>query len=147
MQSYASPDRSSAVSRHRRQVFWQILFPVILAAIGAITLIVLVSIDAGRGSSAAAEWANISLVGLILPLLLVGILLVIPLAGIIFLISRLQGKITIWTHLVDVYIRLFSVRLSTFLYRITQPQIDLLSRLAGLKALWKLIWRPGKHGL
>jgi len=131
-------------SRHNRQVFWQILLPIILAALAGIALVVLLSISTVNGSTASAQWASIATIWLILPLLVFGVFFTLTLAGLIYLISRLQRNLPTYTHLVNTYIQIFNIRVGIFYDRAVRPQITTLSRWAGYRTFWKRLWHIGE---
>ena len=139
MNSTPKATRTRPSLRHRRQVFWQILLPVILAGAGVIVLIVLASIASTRGSTVTGTWANIATVWLIIPLIFTGLFFAIFIAGMIFLFARLLRNIPTYTRLAQLYLQIFSVKVDTILHRAVQPQINMLSRWAAWRSFWKKI--------
>ena len=139
MNSTPKATRTRPSLRHRRQVFWQILLPVILAGAGVIALVVLAAIASTRGSTVSATWANIATVWLIIPLIFTGLFFAIFIAGMIFLFARLLRNIPTYTRLAQLYLQIFSVKVDTILHRVVQPQINMLSRWAAWRAFWKKI--------
>ena len=139
MNSTPKATRTRPSLRHRRQVFWQILLPVILAGAGVIVLIVLAAIASTRGSTVTGTWANIATVWLIIPLIFTGLFFAIFIAGMIFLFARLLRNIPTYTRLAQLYLQIFNVRVDTILHRAVQPQINMLSRWAAWRAFWKKI--------
>ena len=139
MNSTPKATRTRPSLRHRRQVFWQILLPVILAGAGVIALIVLAAIASTRGSIVTETWANIATVWLIIPLIFTGLFFAIFIAGMIFLFARLFRNIPTYTRLAQLYLQIFSVKVDTILHRAVQPQINMLSRWAAWRAFWKKI--------
>lgn len=130
--------------RHRRQVFWQILFPVIVAALLCVALVALLTVSTVQGSSAAGQWASISTIWLVIPLMALGALFAITLAGFIFLLSRLIRNLPTYTHLIHVYLQIINVRLDILFNQVSRPQIGLISRWAGWRAFWRRLWHAGK---
>ena len=139
MNSTPELTRTRSSLRHRRQVFWQILLPVILAGAGVIALVVLAAIASTRGSTVSATWANIATVWLIIPLIFTGLFFAIFIAGMIFLFARLLRNIPTYTRLAQLYLQIFNVRVDTILHRAVQPQINMLSRWAAWRSFWKKI--------
>ncbi len=139
MNSTPELTRTRSSLRHRRQVFWQILLPVILAGVGMIALIVLAAIASTRGSTVTGTWANIATVWLIIPLIFTGLFFAIFIAGMIFLFARLLRNIPTYTRLAQLYLQIFSVKVDTILHRVVQPQINMLSRWAAWRSFWKKI--------
>lgn len=145
METPSTVDRIKPGSRHRRQVFWQILFPVMLAAAGGVFLVVILSLATINGSNTSAQWASISLIWMILPLLVVGILFSLLLAGMIFLLVRLTHKLPTYTHLVHTYLQIINIRSKILMDKAAKPQIDLLSWWAAEKSFWNSLLRIGKR--
>ncbi|MFZ3078979.1 MAG: hypothetical protein WA109_04775 [Bellilinea sp.] len=139
MNSTPKATRTRPSLRYRRQVFWQILLPVILAGAGVIALIVLAAIASTRGSTVTGTWANIATVWLIIPLIFTGLFFTIFTAGMIFLFSRLLRNVPTYTRLAQLYLQIFSVKVDTILHRAVQPQINMLSRWAAWRSFWKKI--------
>jgi hypothetical protein len=81
------PIESPSLRRHRKQQFWQILFPILL-------FIALVLTTGGfvvaAGNSRARLWADISIIWLILPLLFLALLLLALLGSLVYLLIRLK---------------------------------------------------------
>lgn len=131
-------------SRHNRQVFWQILLPVILAAFAGIALVVLLSISTANGSAASAQWSSIATIWLILPWMIFAGFFALMLVGLIYLISRLRRKLPTYTHLINTYIQIFNIRVGILCDRAARPQITALSRWAGWRSFWKRLWHIGE---
>ena len=139
MNSTPELTRTRSSLRHRRQVFWQILLPVILAGAGVIALVVLAAIASTRGSTVTGTWANIATVWLIIPLIFTGLFFAIFIAGMMFLFARLLRNIPTYTRLAQLYLQIFSVKVDTILHQVVQPQINMLSRWAAWRSFWKKI--------
>ncbi len=140
-----APERVKPSPRHRRQTFWQILLPVILAGLVVIALVVFASLATVGGSSMPATWANISTVWLIIPLMVVGVMFFLFTAGMIFLMSRLLRGVPTYTRLAQIYLQIFSLRFDSILNRIARPQIAVLSRWAAWREFWRKVWRIGRR--
>lgn len=145
METASSADRSQITLRHRRQVFWQIVFPVVLAAAGGVFLVVILSLAAINGSSASTQWASIAIIWMIIPLLVAGVFLSIILAGLIYLVALLSRKLPTFTHLVHTYVQIIGIRFGILLDRVARPQITALGRWAAVKAVFKSLWRIGER--
>ena len=139
MNSTSNVTRTRPSLHHRRQVFWQILLPVILAGAGVIALVALAAIASTRGSTVTGTWANIATVWLIIPLIFTGLFFAIFIAGMIFLFARLLRNIPTYTRLAQLYLQIFSVKVDTILHQVVQPQINMLSRWAAWRSFWKKI--------
>jgi len=83
---------------HRKQMWTQILIPILLSAIIFIAIIVLTSLATFRGDGDVTRWAAISTIWLVLPVMLAGLMLLIILIAIIYLLGRLIGIIPPYSH-------------------------------------------------
>jgi len=122
--------------RHRRQTFWQILLPVILASLGVIALIVLLSLGTARGTAPTGQWAAIATIWLVIPFLFITLLFITFTVVFIFLIARLRRGLPAYARLGQIYLQIFSLKVDSFLTRLSRPQIGLLSRWSGFKAVF-----------
>ena len=78
---------------HRKQVWMQILLPILLTVLAFIAVIVLTSIATFRDNGDVARWAAISTIWLVLPVMIAGLILLAILLAIIYLLARLIGII------------------------------------------------------
>jgi heme/copper-type cytochrome/quinol oxidase subunit 2 len=78
---------------HRKQMWTQILLPILLAVLVFIAVIVLTSVATFRNNGDVSRWAAISTIWLVLPVLIVGLLFLIILLAIIYLLARLISLI------------------------------------------------------
>jgi predicted membrane protein len=78
---------------HRKQVWTQILLPILLTVLVFIAVIVLTSIATFRDNGDVARWAAISTIWLVLPVMIAGLILLAILLAIIYLMARLIGII------------------------------------------------------
>lgn len=85
--SMALPTR--AESRHRRQRFWQIWLPLILAVLVVLGVAVWTVVSAVTPGPSLTKWSDISAVWLILPLCLAGILFLVLAGAFIYLNARI----------------------------------------------------------
>jgi uncharacterized membrane protein len=78
---------------HRKQVWTQILLPILLTVLVFIAVIVLTSVATFRDNGDVARWAAISTIWLVLPVMIAGIVLLIFLLAIIYLLARFISMI------------------------------------------------------
>lgn len=75
--------------KHRRDLAWKIIFPVVLSAVLCLALVVIINLATFRDSGDVARWAAISTMWIAIPTM-VGMLVVLALvAGIVYLLARL----------------------------------------------------------
>lgn len=83
------PDQDPFLQNHRKQMFWQILFPIVTFSLLMIILGIL-PILAERIQNRL--WADVSIIWIIFPLLFFLLLTLILLIGLIYLLSLITGK-------------------------------------------------------
>jgi hypothetical protein len=86
---FVTPSQLTAVRDHRRQTFWQILFPVILAGVIVIAVTVFMIVSSSNPSSMLdTRWANISLIWLLIPSIALSLIPLALLGGLVFLMVK-----------------------------------------------------------
>jgi hypothetical protein len=75
--------------KHRRDLTWKILFPVILSAVLCLALVVIINLATFRDSGDVARWAAISTMWIAVPTMLGMLIVLALLVGIIYLLARL----------------------------------------------------------
>jgi len=78
---------------HRKQLWTQILLPILIAVLVFIAVIITTSLATFRGNGDVNRWAAISTIWLILPILVVGVIVLILLIAMIYLMGRLTALI------------------------------------------------------
>ncbi len=81
------PVRSESLARFQREAWWQVTFPVVMAAVLALAAIALVIVLGG--GQAASVVADYSLILLILANSVLGLILLAVLGGLIYLVNAL----------------------------------------------------------
>ena len=77
-----------SLQRHRRELWTQILLPILLASVLLLGTVAVASVSAFRGTGDAARWAAISTIWLAIPGMVMGLVLLATLAVMIYLIWR-----------------------------------------------------------
>ena len=90
--------------RHRKQVAWQIVLPVVLAALLIIALIMLIYFATFQGSGDVGRWAAVSTIWIILPVMLAGLVFFAILLGLIYLMMRLLNLTPMYTGMAQDYV-------------------------------------------
>lgn len=88
-----SPAEHSSYQLHRRQLWTQILLPLIAALIVILTIIILSSVAAIRGRTEVERWAAISTIWLLIPVMVAELTALILLLGLIYGMARLSALI------------------------------------------------------
>ena len=90
--------------RHRKQVAWQIVLPVVVAAILIVGLIVLINVATFRDNGDVGRWAAISTIWIVIPVMVAGLIFFIILGGIVYLLKYLLNIAPIYTGQVQDFV-------------------------------------------
>jgi ABC-type sugar transport system permease subunit len=93
-------------AQHRRESFWQIIFPLLIAVLVIIALLVGVIFSATQPASEVGRWADVSLIWLIAPALVFVFLFLVILAGLVYAVSLLLGKLPHYAAIAQYYMQL-----------------------------------------
>lgn len=89
---------------HRRQLFWQILLPIILTALLCVGLIVLINIAAFRNNGDVARWAAVSTIWIVIPIIFGLVIVLALLGGLVYLMAKLLRVTPTYTGLAQEYV-------------------------------------------
>jgi hypothetical protein len=134
------PNQSSVPERnpltravHRREVFWQIIFPSIIGAV----LILALAVGAGLVSSnTASQAANISAIWLILPAFSFTFIITLVLATVTYGLIRLIGILPPYAALVQNFFAAVNQKVRKVSDQAAEPVIKAASARARLNALF-----------
>jgi hypothetical protein len=97
MKAILPPPVHESYKRHRSQLAWQIILPMVLAAILFIALIVLINIATFRDYGDVARWAAVSTIWISVPIMIMALVFLVVLAGIVYLLIRLLQIAPVYT--------------------------------------------------
>jgi hypothetical protein len=87
--------------KHRKDLVWKIIFPMVLSSVLCLGLIVLINIATFGGGGDVARWAAISTMWIAIPTM-IGMLIVLALlGGIIYLLAKLLNIMPPYTAMVQ----------------------------------------------
>ncbi len=129
--------------QHRRQSTWQIFLPIAISSLLVLAAAVFVvlpvtGVPTGVDSS---QFADASLIWLILPILFLAVLIVLLMIGLIILVAKILQTLPGYTKIGQDYAALISSTLQYWSGRMVAPMIKLKSRLASLKPIFNLFTR------
>lgn len=120
--------------RHRKQVFWQILFPMLLVTLGVLAVGVLAIVG---DRAQASLWADTALVMLLPLALLVALLpLALTVAAVVGLFALLQAAPR-WLALLQEYAAYAPAYARKWGNALVTPVL----KLAGWQAAWRSVWQ------
>jgi hypothetical protein len=132
------PRNPITYQRHRREVFWQITFPIIVVCV---ILLILAVLAAGLTSESASTWADISLIYMIIPALLFSLLTMIVLAGLVYVTIRLIQLLPFYFFKGHNWFLLVNLQIGRLGDSLTEPFLRLRAWKAGAGALGRQIRR------
>lgn len=135
MQNQGEAASSPTFQKHRRQVFWQIILPVVAAGVIFIALGLLAVLSPTPGGDKTGQWAAISTIWLVAPLLFIGLLFLAVMTGLIYLMSRFLTIFPAYLRLAQMYAQVASLWVVNFCNRLSAPFIKIGGWNAGARAL------------
>lgn len=123
---------------HRKQVFWQITVPLVIAALIILVLAVLVS--AGNSQSASL-WADISLIWLIIPVMIVSLIFLVVLAGLVYAVIWLLRNLPSYAMQAQNFMVMIAHQVERLGNAIVEPILRVNAFLASLEALRRSLRR------
>jgi len=124
--------------RHRREVFWQITFPILAVSL---ILLILAVLAAGLTAASASTWADISLIYMIIPALFFSLLIMILFAALVYLILRLLHILPFYFFKGHNWFLLVNLRVGRIGDNLTEPFVRLRAWKAGAGALGRQMRR------
>ena len=124
--------------RHRREVFWQITFPILLVSLALLLLAVMA---AGLSSEKASTWADISLIWMIIPALIFTLLTMIILAALVYLTIKLLHILPFYFFKGHNWFLLVNLRTGHIGDNLAEPFVRLRAWKAGAGALSRQVRR------
>lgn len=125
--------------RHRKQMSWQIVLPVVLMSALLIALIVLINIATFRDNGDVARWAAISTIWIVVPIMIAMLIFLVLLIGLIYLLSQLLGITPRYTGLAQDYVYKVAAYIKRALDILVKQIIEIQGVLASLREFFKKI--------
>jgi len=110
--------------KHRKDVMWKIVFPLVMATLLVIAVSVLIGIAAFSGSD-VERWAAISTIWIVIPIMVFAIVILALLGGIVFGLARLLDVTPHYTGLAQHYILWFNAKLRIFADKLSDPVVNI----------------------
>lgn len=134
----AEGQKSTSYLRHQRQKFWQIVVPVGVGVllILAIAVMVVLAVSPERVGGSVSQWADASLIWLLLPVLAVALITTLVLFGLVFLVSQLLDILPRYTFPAQQYVAQFEAKVKIWSKKIVSPIFTIKSVNAGVGAFF-----------
>ncbi|MEP7135691.1 MAG: hypothetical protein ABI904_12230 [Chloroflexota bacterium] len=125
--------------RHRKELMWQIILPVVLISVLLIALIVLINIATFRDGGDVGRWAAISTIWIVIPIMIGLVIVVAILGGLVYLMQQLLNITPTYTSLAQDYVYLAEGYIKRAAEAIVQPVVQLNGILASILAFFEKI--------
>ena len=122
--------------KHRRDLTWKILFPVILSAVLCLALVVIINLATFRDSGDVARWAEISTMWIAVPTMLGMLIVLALLVGIIYLLARLLNIAPRYTLIAQDFIYKVESYAKRIADAVAKPVISIDSIGAGISRIF-----------
>ena len=123
--------------KHRKQLVWQIILPIVLTSLLIVALIVLINIATFRASGDVARWAAISTIWIVAPMMILMLIFIALLGGLVYLMKRLLNITPTYTGLAQDYVYLAVSYIKRATEALVQPVLQLNGILASLIAFFE----------
>jgi hypothetical protein len=133
MKAIIHPPVHESYKRHRQEVAWKIILPVVLSAILIVGLIVLVNIATFRDNGDVGRWAAISTIWIAIPIMVAGLIFLIILGGIVYLFKYLLNIAPVYTGKAQDFV----YRIAGYIRRIADAVVKPVIVLDGIGASMK----------
>ena len=125
--------------KHRKQLTWQIILPMVLTSILLIALIVLINIATFRDNGDVARWAEISTIWIVIPIMVGMLVLLALLGGIIYLLAKLLDVTPRYTGPAQDYVHKAAGIIKRALDAMVKQIIEIQGVLASIREFFKKI--------
>lgn len=123
--------------KHRKQVVWQIIVPMVLTVLLCLALIVLINIATFNQGGDVARWAAVSTIWIVIPIMF-GLLIVLALVGgLVYLMYKLLDIAPTYTGMAQDYVHIGAGYVRRALDAIVKPVLQLNGILASINAFFE----------
>ena len=122
--------------KHRKDLAWKIIFPVVLSAVLCLALIVVVNLATFRDGGDVARWAAVSTMWIAAPTMLGMLIFLALLVGIIYLLARLLNIAPRYTVIAQDFFHKVEIYAKRAADAIAKPVISIDSIGAGISRIF-----------
>ncbi|MGE5122928.1 MAG: hypothetical protein ACM3H7_00300 [Acidobacteriaceae bacterium] len=145
MSRHQLPERNPKThALHRREVFWQITLPLLVAVLLLLAAVAAIIFSALQPVTELDRWADVSLIWIIMPALFFTLILLVMLVGLGYAISLILRVIPRYAHRIQIYFELGKNKTARVTNLLTTPIIKTRAALAVISQLGK--WRRPSAG-
>jgi len=125
--------------KHRREVVWQIILPMVVTVILCIAAVVLVNVATFRDNGDVARWAAVSTMWIVIPIMIGMVIFLVLLGGLIYLMAQLLNIAPTYTGEAQYYVNIGVGYIKRATEAMVKPVIGLNGILAGITAFFEKI--------
>jgi len=122
--------------RHRKQLVWQIILPIVLTALLIVALIVIINIATFRDNGDVARWAAVSTIWIVIPIMIGMLIFLALLVGLIYLMMKLLNITPTYTSLAQDYV----YKAEGYIKRAADAVVKPVLQIEGLRASIKAVF-------
>ena len=123
--------------RHRKELVWQIILPMVLTSLLLIALIVLINVATFRDGGDVGRWAAISTIWIVIPIMLGLLIVTALLGGLVYLMRKLLNITPTYTGMAQDYVYLAQGYIKRATEAIVKPVLELNGILASIIAFFE----------
>ncbi len=123
--------------RHRKEMTWQIIAPIVVTFLVLIALIVLISLATFRNNGDVARWAAISEIWIVIPIMIGLLIFITLLAGLVYLLAKLLHIMPRYTGLAQDYVYVAEIYIKRALDAVVKQVIDLQGAVASIQRFFE----------
>jgi hypothetical protein len=123
--------------KHRKQVVWQVIMPVVLASLLCVALIVLINVATFDQGGDVERWAAISTMWITVPIIFGLLIFLAIMVGLVYLMKKMLGITPTYTGMAQDYVHLAESYIKRASEALIQPVLQLNGILASIIAFFE----------
>ena len=127
--------------KHRKQLVWQIILPMVLTSLLIVALIVFINIATFRDNGDVARWAAVSTIWIVIPIMIGMLIFLALLGGLVYLMMKLLNLTPTYTSLAQDYVYKAESYIKRAADAIVKPVLQINGILAGINAFFEKMKR------
>ena len=125
--------------KHRKQVVWQVILPVVVASLLIVALIVLINVATFSQGGDVARWAAISTMWIAIPIMFGLLIFLALMVGLVYLMKKLLGITPTYTGMAQDYTYIAESYIKRATEALVKPVLQLNGILASINAFFEKI--------
>ena len=123
--------------KHRKQLMWQIILPMVFTSLLIVALIVLINIATFNQGGDVARWAAVSTIWIVIPIMFGLLIFLALMVGLVYLMKKLLNVTPTYTGLAQDYVHLGVSYVKRATEAIIKPVLELNGILASINAFFE----------